>query len=56
MKSKSQLFIKINKSDKPLASLTRKKRKKNTKINKIENETINTNLTEIKMITREQIL
>lgn len=49
--TKSQFFIKINKSDKSLASLTRKK--KNTKIIKIENESINTNLTEIKKITRE---
>ena len=50
--TKSQFFIKINKSDKPLASLTRKKRK-NTKIIKIENESISTNLTEIKRIIRE---
>ena len=53
-KDKSWFFKKINKIDKPLARLTKKKRKKN-QINKIRNENgeITTNNTEIQRIIRD---
>jgi len=52
-KAKSWFFEKINKIDKPLASLIKKKREKN-QINKIrkENGEITTDNTEIQRITR----
>ena len=52
-KTKSCLFEKINKIDKPLARLIKKKRKKN-KINKIRNENgeITTDNTEIQRIIK----
>ena len=53
-KTKSCLFEKINKIDKPVARLTKKKREKN-KINKIRNEKgeVTTDNTEIQRIIRE---
>jgi len=53
-KDKSWFFKKISKIDKPLARLTKKKRKKN-QINKIRNENgeITTNNTEIQRIIRD---
>ena len=53
-KAKSWLFEKINKIDKPLASLIKKKREKN-QINKIRNENgeITTDNTEIQRIIRD---
>ena len=52
-KSKSWFYEKINKIDKPLARLTKKKREKN-QINKIRNENgeITTDNTEIQRIMR----
>ena len=53
-KTKSWFFEKINKTDKPLARLTKQKREKN-QINKIRNEKgeIITDNTEIQRIIRE---
>ena len=53
-KTKGQLFEKINKIDKPLARLIKKKREKN-QINKIRNENgeITTENTEIQRIIRD---
>ena len=53
-KTKSWFFAKINKIDKPLARLTKKKREKN-QINKIRNENgeITTDYTEIQRIIRD---
>ena len=53
-KTKSQFFEKINKIDKPLARLIKRKREKN-KINKIRNENveITTDNTEIQRILRD---
>ena len=53
-KTKSCLFEKINKIDKPVARLTKKKREKN-KINKIRNDKgeVTTDNTEIQRIIRE---
>ena len=53
-KTKNWFFEKINKIDKPLARLIKKKREKN-QINKIRNETgeITTNNTEIQKIIRD---
>ena len=53
-KAKSWFFKKINKIDKPLARLIKKKRKKN-QINKIRNENgeITTDNTEIQRILRD---
>ena len=53
-KTKSWLFEKINKIDKPLATLMRKKREK-TQINKIRNENgeITTDNKEVQMIIRD---
>ena len=53
-KAKRWFFEKINKIDKPLASLIKKKREKN-QINKIRNENgeITTDNTEIRMIIRD---
>ena len=53
-KTRSWFFERINKIDKPLASLIKKK-KERTQINKIKNErgNITTNTTEIKKIIRE---
>ena len=53
-KTKSCFFEKINKIDKPVARLTKKKREKN-KINKIRNENgeITTDNTEIQRIIRD---
>jgi len=53
-KTKSCFFEKINKIDKPVARLTKKKREKN-KINKIRNEKgeVTTDNTEIQRIIRE---
>jgi len=53
-KAKVGSFEKINKMDKPLARLTKKKGKK-TQLTKIKNEkgTITTDLTEIKMTIRK---
>ena len=53
-KAKSGFFEKINKTDKPLARLTKQKREKN-QINKIRNEKgeIITDNTEIQRIIRE---
>ena len=50
----SQFFKKINKIDKPLSRLTKKKRER-TQINKIRNEKgeITTDTAEIKRITRD---
>jgi CTP-dependent riboflavin kinase len=52
--TKSWLFEKINKTDKPLANMT-KQRKENTQINKIRNEKgdITTNTNKIQRIIRE---
>ena len=52
-KTKSWLFEKINKIDKPLARVTKKKREKN-KINSIRNEKgeVTTDSAEIKRIVR----
>ena len=52
--TRSWFFERINKIDKPLASLIKKK-KERAQINKIKNERgkITTNTTEIKTITRE---
>ena len=52
-KTKSWFFEKINKIDKPVARLTKKKREKN-KINKIRNEKgeVTTDNTEIQRIIR----
>ena len=54
-KVKSWFFEKINKTDKPLARLSKKQREKN-KINKIRNENgeIATDNTEIQRIIRDQ--
>ena len=54
METRSWFFERINKIDKPLASLIKKK-KERTQINKIKNERgeITTNTTEIKTIIRE---
>ena len=53
-KSKSWFFEKINKIDKPLARLTKKKREK-TQINRIRNEIgeVTTDTTEIQRIVRD---
>ena len=53
-KTKSWFFEKINKTDKPLARLIKKKREKN-QINKIRNEKgeVTTDNTEIQRIIRE---
>ena len=53
-KTKSWFFEKINKTDKPLARLMKKKREKN-QINKIRNENgeITTDNTEIQRILRD---
>ena len=53
-KAKSWIFEKINKTDKPLARLTKKQREKN-QINKIRNENgeITTDNTEIQRIIRD---
>ena len=53
-KTKSWFFEKINKIDKPLARLMKKKRKKN-QINKIRNEKgeVTTDNAEIQRITRD---
>ena len=52
-KTKSQFFEKINKTDKPLAGLIKKKREKN-QINKIRNEKgeVTTDNVEIQRIMR----
>ena len=56
-KTKSCFFGKINKIDKPLARLIKKKREKN-QINKIENEKgeVTTDSEEIQKIIRETIM
>ena len=56
-KSKSWFFEKINKIDKPLARLTKKKREKN-QVNKTRNENgeITTDNTEIQRIIRDYYL
>ena len=56
-KAKSWFFDKINKIDKPLARLIKKKREKN-QINKIRNENgeITTDYTEIQRIIRDYYL
>ena len=53
-KTKSQFFAKINKTDKPLARLIKKKREKN-QINKIRNEgeKVTTDSAEIQRIRRD---
>ena len=53
-KTKSQFFEKINKTDKPLAGLIKKKREKN-QINKIRNEKgeLTTDNVEIQRIIRD---
>ena len=53
-KAKSWLFERINKTDKPLARLIKKKREKN-QVNKIRNENrgITTDNTEIQSILRD---
>ena len=51
-KTKSWFFEKINEIDKPLAKLIKKKREKN-QINKIRNENVTTNTTEIQRIIRD---
>ena len=54
MKQKNWFFEKINKIDKPLARLTKKKRKR-TQINKVRNEKgdVTTDITEIQRIIRD---
>ena len=53
MKRKNWFFEKINKIDKPLARLTKKKRER-TQINKIRNEKeVTTDITEIQRIIRD---
>ena len=53
--TRSWFFERINKIDKPLVSLIKKKKKDRTQINKIKNERgeITTNTAEIKTIIRE---
>ena len=51
--TKCWLFEKINKTDKPLARLTKKKKRKGLKSKKLEMKKLTTDITEIQRIVRD---